>query len=671
MSYFHIMSRAPELELDVLVVGGGHAGTEAAVAAARVGARVGLITSALETIGQMSCNPAIGGVAKGTVAREVDALGGIMGRATDLAMIQFRMLNRSKGPAVWAPRAQCDRGLYRRAVRSLLESHDRLATIQGTVARLLIDEPEGPVIGVETLEGRRFSAKAIVITTGTFLRGRIHIGTGTAIAGGRAGDPPATHLAEQLERLGLTVSRFKTGTPPRIDGRSVDYSNLQRQDSELEDFDDFQWSHFWTTEERGARDEKASVITRDTGVGEATSSFLVPRSSVHPPQLPCWITHAGAEVKRIIRDNLERSAMYGGAIGARGPRYCPSVEDKIVKFPDVERHQIFLEPEGHDTHELYVNGLSTSLPPEVQLEFLRAVPGLENVRMTRAGYAIEYDYYPPTQLDASLQVRALPGLFFAGQINGTTGYEEAAGQGVIGGINAALFALQRPSLILGRHTSYIGVLVDDLVTRGVDEPYRLFTSRSEFRLTVRQDNALRRLAPTAIALGMFSDAEARVVERRLASEARVRRLAEQTSVRPDVINDVLIAAGSAPIQHSVKVVELAKRQDVSLRALLDAAGLGKDLPHDAAITADLEIKYEGYFARERDQADRLRRMGDFALDASLAYDEMLSLSFEARQKLAALRPLTLAQASRIPGVSPSDLQNLVLEVGKRRRLARR
>src|SRR5687768_3635641 len=644
------MSRSPELELDVLVVGAGHAGTEAAVAAARVGARVGLITSSLETIGQMSCNPAIGGVAKGTVAREVDALGGIMGRATDLAMIQFRMLNRSKGPAVWAPRAQCDRGLYRRAVRSLLELHDRLATIQGTVARLLIDEVEGRVIGVETLEGRRFCAKAIVITTGTFLRGRIHIGTGTAIAGGRAGDAATTHLAEQLDQLGLTVSRFKTGTPPRIDGRSVDYSDLQRQESELEDFD-FRWSHFWMNE----RCPEATALS----------------SSLHPPQLPCWITYAGPEVKRIIRENLERSAMYGGAIGARGPRYCPSVEDKIVKFPDVERHQIFLEPEGHDTHELYVNGLSTSLPPDVQLEFLRAVPGLENVRMTRAGYAIEYDYYPPTQLTASLHVKALPGLFFAGQINGTTGYEEAAGQGVIGGINAAHFALQRPPLILGRQTSYIGVLVDDLVTRGVDEPYRLFTSRSEFRLTVRQDNALRRLGPTAVSLGMLTQDEARVVDRRLSAEDRARELAEQTSVRPDVVNALLVAAGSAPIQHSVKVVELARRQDVSLRSLLDAAGVGDDLPDDVTITADLEIRYEGYFTRERDQAERLRRMGDFTLDANLAYGDMQSLSFEARQKLAAIRPLTLAQASRIPGVSPSDLQNLVLEVGKRRRLAPR
>jgi tRNA uridine 5-carboxymethylaminomethyl modification enzyme len=670
---------SPELELDVLVVGAGHAGTEAAVAAARIGARVGLITSALETIGQMSCNPAIGGVAKGTVAREVDALGGVMGRATDLAMIQFRMLNRSKGPAVWAPRAQCDRGLYRRAVRSLVETHERLTTIQGTVARLAIDETEGRVTGLETLEGRRFSAKAVVITTGTFLRGRIHIGTSTAIAGGRAGDPPATHLAEQLERLGLTVSRFKTGTPPRIDGRSVDYSGLQRQDSELDDFG-FRWSHFWTNAERALprghpRREEFDDVVRATSPVQQNSSFLGcplgARSSLHPRQLPCWITHAGPEVKRIIRDNLERSAMYGGAIGARGPRYCPSVEDKIVKFPDVERHQVFLEPEGHDTHELYVNGLSTSLPPDVQLAFLRAVPGLANVRMTRAGYAIEYDYFPPIQLDASLQVKALRGLFFAGQINGTTGYEEAAGQGVVGGINAGLFAAQRPPLILGRQTSYIGVLVDDLVTRGVDEPYRLFTSRSEFRLTVRQDNALRRLGPTAIALGMLTEEESRIVEQRLTAEDHAHGLAQQTSVRPEVVNELLASTGSTSIQQPMKLIELAKRQHVSLRTLFDAAGVGRDVPDDVAITADLEIKYEGYFTRERDQAERLRRMGDFALAVDLAYEEMRSLSFEARQKLSAIRPLTLAQASRIPGVSPSDLQNLVLEVGKRRRLAPR
>src|ERR1700694_5601266 len=447
-----------EAEFDVVVIGAGHAGTEAAVAAARLGSRVGLITSALETIGQMSCNPAIGGIAKGTVVREVDALGGVMGRATDLAMLQFRMLNRSKGPAVWAPRAQCDRGLYRRAVRSLLEEHGSLRTVQGTVAQLLLAHNGERVLGVETLEGRRFGAKNVVITTGTFLRGRIYIGVETRISGGRAGETATTHLAEQLEQAGLTVARFKTGTPPRIDGRSVDYSALEIQESEVEQFS-YSWSHCW-----GERRRQDSA-TR------------------HPAQMPCWITYLEAEGKTIIQDNIAKSAMYGGAISSRGPRYCPSVEDKIVKFPDAERHQLFLEPEGHDTSELYVNGLSTSLPATVQLEILRSVRGLADVRMNRAGYAIEYDYYPPTQLDPSLQVKAVPGLYFAGQINGTTGYEEAAGQGLVAGMNAALRIQEREPLILGRETSYIAVLIDDLVTRGVDEPYRLFTSRSEFGLT--------------------------------------------------------------------------------------------------------------------------------------------------------------------------------------------
>ncbi len=358
--------RSVEARFDVLVVGAGHAGTEAAVAAARLGAQVGIITSALETIGQMSCNPAIGGVAKGTVVREVDALGGIMGRATDLSTLQFRMLNRSKGPAVWAPRAQCDRGLYRRAVRSLIEAHPSIHTIQGTVARLIIDDGTPRVSGVETLEGRRFDATAVVITTGTFLRGRIHIGTDTRLAGGRAGEGSALDLAEQLEALGLTVERFKTGTPPRIDGRSVDFTVLERQETEIDDFD-YSWSHFWPVPRR-----------------EGTRTR-------HPAQLPCWITSIGPDAKQIITENIAHSAMYGGAITSRGPRYCPSVEDKIVKFPDAERHQLFLEPEGHDTSEMYVNGLSTSLPASVQLDILRTVPGLRNVRMTRAGYAIEYD----------------------------------------------------------------------------------------------------------------------------------------------------------------------------------------------------------------------------------------------------------------------------------------
>jgi len=633
-----------ETDFDVVVIGGGHAGTEAAVAAARLGARVGLITSALETIGQMSCNPAIGGVAKGTVVREVDALGGIMGRATDLAMIQFRMLNRSKGPAVWAPRAQCDRGLYRRAVRSLLEQQANLQTVQGTVARLVLDPGERHVLGVETLEGRRFGAKNVVITTGTFLRGRIHIGTETHLSGGRAGEGATTHLAEQLEQAGLTVARFKTGTPPRIDGRSVDYTVLETQESEIEHFD-YSWSHYWQSKRRE---------------GSTTR---------HPAQMPCWITYLETAGKRIIKENIAKSAMYGGVISSRGPRYCPSVEDKIVKFPEAERHQLFLEPEGHDTSELYVNGLSTSLPASVQLEILRSVRGLSEARMNRAGYAIEYDYYPPTQLDSSLQVKSVPGLYFAGQINGTTGYEEAAGQGLVAGANAALAAQEKPSLVLGRETSYIGVLIDDLVTRGVDEPYRLFTSRSEFRLTVRQDNALRRLGPIGLGLGIYSSSEEEMINERLRQEDRAMKLAETTSIRPEEAEPVLTTARSATLSQPVRIIEVARRHEVSLHELLNAVGLGAEIDSEVLVTADLEIKYAGYFERERVQADRMRRMGDFALDTDLKYNEMRSLSFEARQKLASLRPHSLAQASRIPGVSPSDLQNLVIEIERRRRLA--
>ncbi len=636
-------SRDFETEFDVVVIGAGHAGTEAAVAAARLGARVGLITSALETIGQMSCNPAIGGVAKGTVVREVDALGGIMGRATDLAMVQFRMLNRSKGPAVWAPRAQCDRGLYRRAIRSLLEQHESLQTVQGTVARLVLEPDEQRVLGVETLEGRRFGAGCVVITTGTFLRGRIHIGTETHLSGGRAGEGATTHLAEQLEEAGLTVARFKTGTPPRIDGRSVDYSALEMQASEIEQFD-YSWSHFWRSKRRE---------------GPATR---------HPEQMPCWITYLEADGKRIIKDNIAKSAMYGGVISSRGPRYCPSVEDKIIKFPDAERHQLFLEPEGHDTSELYVNGLSTSLPAPVQLEILRSVRGLSRAKMNRAGYAIEYDYYPPTQLDSSLQVRAVPGLYFAGQINGTTGYEEAAGQGLVAGFNAALATQHRPPLVLGRETSYIGVLIDDLVTRGVDEPYRLFTSRSEFRLTIRQDNALRRLGPIGLPLGLYAKPEEEAIETRLHHEDSALKLAETTSIRPEEAEPILSAARSAQLSQSLRIVEVARRQEVPLQELFKATGLGAEIAGEALITADLEIKYAGYFERERTQADRMRRMGDFSLDADLDYDEMRSLSFEARQKLSHLRPRSLAQASRIPGVSPSDLQNLVIEIERRRRV---
>lgn len=640
--------RGFEASFDVIVIGGGHAGTEAAVAAARSGAQVALITGALEQIGQLSCNPAIGGIAKGTVVREIDALGGIMARATDQATVQFRMLNRGKGPAVWAPRAQCDRGLYRRAVRRLLEAQPLLTTIQGMVARLLFDDAATVsgggtrrVAGVETVEGRRFGARAVVLTTGTFGRGTMHIGTSTRISGGRAGEAPSVHLGQQLDAEGLMTERFKTGTPPRIDGRSVDFARFDRQESEIALFD-YAWSHFWTTP-RVAADG----------------------STRHPPQMPCWVGWLEEAGTRLIADHINESAMYGGAIASRGPRYCPSVEDKVVKFPDKVRHQLFLEPEGHDTTELYVNGLSTSLPAPVQLAILRSVPGLESVRMTRAGYAIEYDYYPPTQLWPSLGSRAIDGLFFAGQVNGTTGYEEAGGQGVLAGLNAARFTQDREPIVLGRETSYIGVLINDLVTRGVDEPYRLFTSRSEFRLTVRQDNALSRLGSIAEAAGLWTDEELTVLHARLGAVREAMRLAEATSMSPDIADPILVAAGSRPLVHAVRAVELARRNDVTLQSLFEAASVGDGLPRDAVVGAELEIKYAGYFERERQQAERLAAQGAIVLSAALDYASMRTLSIEARQKLERLRPGTLAQASAIPGISPADLQNLVLEIRRR------
>jgi len=600
--------------------------------AARLGARVLLLTSNLDTIGQMSCNPAIGGIAKGTVVREVDALGGVMGRATDRATIQFRMLNRSKGPAVWAPRAQCDRTLYRRAVRSLLEEVAGLELMQGMVTRLMMDD--AGLGGVELADGRRLTSRAVVITAGTFLRGRIHLGTDTAIPAGRAGEQPAVHVAQHIESLGLTVSRFKTGTPPRIDGRSVDWAKVERQDG---DGGEYRFSFY----------ERAPL----------------------PRQVPCWITWAGPAVKEIIQRHLHESALYGGAISARGPRYCPSVEDKIVKFPSAERHQVFLEPEGLDTNELYVNGLSTSLPVPIQLEFLRAVPGLERAKMTRPGYAIEYDYYPPTQLTPWLETKAVEHLFFAGQINGTTGYEEAAGQGVVAGINAVRRLRGEEPVILGRDDAYIGVLVDDLVTRGVDEPYRLFTSRSEFRLLLRQDNALRRLASLAERLGLLTTPELRIADQRLRSEERWLEIAHSTTITPAQATGAVESSGT-PLAEPDSVAAVARRPGVSLRALLEAAGVRVEESDDALAAVEIEIKYAGYLAREREAASRLAELASFVLPGDLPYLELHSLATEARQKLSTIRPATLAQAARIPGVSPSDLHNLVVEAIRwRRRVA--
>jgi tRNA uridine 5-carboxymethylaminomethyl modification enzyme len=612
---------------DVIVIGGGHAGAEAAALASRAGARTILLTQNLETIGQMSCNPAIGGIAKGTVVREVDALGGIMGRATDLARIQFRMLNRSKGPAVWSPRAQCDRGLYRRAVRSLLERRQNLQLVQGTVAGLVLDS--GAVRGVETQDGRRYLARAVVLTAGTFLRGVIHMGRETRIPAGRAGDSPAVELAQVIEELGVTVQRFKTGTPPRVDGRSVDPGRLHREDGDA--------TPYW---------------------------FSSYEHASHPDQLPCWLTWTNGHLRDIISSHLHQSALYGGSISGRGPRYCPSIEDKIVKFPDAPRHQVYLEPEGLDTSEMYVNGLSTSLPPDVQLAFLRTVPGLEQVRMTRPGYAIEYDYFPPIQLKPTLELRALPGLFLAGQVNGTTGYEEAAGQGVVAGINAAAAALEREPTILSRDTAFIGVLVDDLVSRGVDEPYRLFTSRSEYRLLLRQDNALRRLLPLGQQLGLLSVDELRAAEDRLRHEDVVLEQACEAALDVEEANRILEESGSTPVRQAVRVSELARRPGVPLAALLQAAGIGAT--EDACHWAEVELRYAGYLAREKNSARRLSEMEEFPLPADLPYSALRTISFEAREKLARIRPGSLGQASRIPGVSPSDLHNLLAEVIRRR-----
>ncbi len=615
------------MHFDVIVIGGGHAGAEAAALASRAGVRTLMLTQNLETIGQMSCNPAIGGIAKGTVVREVDALGGVMGRATDMARIQFRMLNRSKGPAVWSPRAQCDRALYRRAVRQLLEARPNLHFAQGTAASFVIRG--GRIAGVVTSAGLTLEARAVVLTAGTFLRGAIHVGLDPQVPAGRVGEAPSIEASEAIAAQGITRERFKTGTPPRIDGRTVRLADLTRQDG---DAGTYWFSHF----------ERA----------------------VHPSQLPCYLAWAGAEVKGIIQKHLRESALYGGAISGRGPRYCPSVEDKIVRFPDAARHQVFLEPEGLGTDELYVNGLSTSLPADVQLAFLRAVPGLEAVEMTRPGYAIEYDYFPPTQLHPTLESRALPGLFFAGQVNGTTGYEEAAGQGALAGLNAALLIRGEEQVVLSRDQAMVGVMVDDLVHRGVDEPYRLFTSRAEFRILLRQDNALRRLFPLARRLGLLEEAEIRSAETRLEAEDAALRAAESTTLSPEQANPLLESAGSTPISEPIRIRELCRRPGVTLASLLTATGSDANAEH--AEWADIEIKYEGYVIRERDAAARLAELDEVPLPAALEYHTIQTISWEAREKLAAVQPTSIGQAGRVPGVSPADLQNLAFAVLRRR-----
>ena len=625
-----------DLRYDVIVVGGGHAGAEAAAASARAGVQTVLITPDLSRIGQMSCNPAIGGIAKGVVAREVDALGGVMGRATDASRIQFRMLNRSKGPAVWGPRAQCDRSLYPLAVRRVLDELENLDLFQEMVSDLVLEGSR--VTGVRTRGGITFHGTAVVVTAGTFLRGRIHMGQEAGVGAGRAGEAPSVALAEGLESLGLEIARFKTGTPPRVDGRSVDFSCVERQNGD----------------KQGVR-------------------FAAYTEEIVPAQRPCWITWASDGLKKVVSDNLEKSALHGGEISGRGPRYCPSIEDKVIRFPDAPRHQVFLEPEGLHTTELYVNGLSTSLPADVQRDFLQTVPGLENVVMTKAGYAIEYDYFPPHQLRHSLELKEISGLFFAGQINGTTGYEEAAGQGVVAGINAALKVKEEGPFVLRRDQAYIGVLIDDLVTCGVDEPYRLFTSRAEFRLLLRQDNAIRRLGPLARDVELLTKGQTLVLEERLDQEDSLTAWFHDTKLAPKDVDPLLAEAGSGPLSGPVRAVELLRRPRVRAEDLLSVGGseidgvTGKeDLRAGVLRAVEVELKYEGYVERERERAARLTEQSKLLLDHDLPYLEFETLSYESREKLAQIRPETFAQAARVPGVSPADLQNLLLEVRRTR-----
>jgi len=624
---------------DVIVVGGGHAGTEAALAAARSGAKTLLLTHNMETLGQMSCNPSIGGIGKGHLVKEVDALGGIMALATDQAGIQFRILNRSKGPAVRATRAQADRSLYRRAIRHALQHQDNLTVFQQAVDDLILQGDA--VVGVVTQIGLRFDARAVVLTAGTFLNGRIHVGLDN-YAGGRAGDAPSLSLARQLKDLALPQGRLKTGTPPRLDARTIDFSQTEVQPGD------------------------ADPIPVFSAMGSA---------DMHPEQKPCWITQTNARTHDIIRTGLDRSPMYSddGTIEGVGPRYCPSIEDKIHRFAQKDRHQIFLEPEGLTTTEIYPNGISTSLPFDVQYALVRSIAGLENAVITRPGYAIEYDYFDPRQLKTSLETQAIRGLFFAGQVNGTTGYEEAAAQGLLAGINAARHARDLPAWCPLRSQAYLGVLVDDLITRGVSEPYRMFTSRAEYRLSLREDNADARLTDIGRALGLISDARWDAFSRKRDTVAREIQRLQSTWVDPRVLD---MAGLSDPGQGAAReraskytLYDLLKRPQVSYRALVqqtrETAADAPTLDDVAAEQVEIQVKYAGYIARQQEEVERAQQQETSPIPEDLDYDAVPSLSVEVRQKLKAVRPQTIGQAGRISGVTPAAVSLLLVHLKRR------